>query len=142
MLCDTVVIVNRGRVVATGAPEVLRARTRRRYRVECASHKTLPVVLPKLMDRLEGATLDAFEEDGETGILHISCDGPDPRRAIARMLHEAGLDLIELHAERVSLEDVFVDHIRGTTSPPPAEAGPADSPAAAEEAADKPMEAV
>lgn len=140
MLCDTVVIINHGRVVATGAPDILRARTRRRYRVECASHKTLPVLLPRLMDRLEGARLDAFEEDGETGTLDISCTGPDPRRAIARMLNEAGLDLIELHAERVSLEDVFVDHIRGDTSPPPEEAEAADKPPEAEKTADEPVE--
>jgi ABC-2 type transport system ATP-binding protein len=132
MLCDSVIIMHQGRVVAAGSPDELRAQTRRRYRVECVWHKALPVLLPKLMDRLAGATLDAFEEDGATGILEISCVGPDPRRTLAHLLNEAGLDLIELHAERVSLEDVFVDHIRGEISSPPEKATAADEPAEAE----------
>lgn len=113
MLCDSVVILHEGRVVAAGAPDDLRSASSRRYRIECASHQSLPVLLPRMLDQVGGAKLDAFEESGGTSVIVISSKGPDPRRRIARMLVDSGLDLIDLHAERVSLEDVFVDSIRG-----------------------------
>jgi len=112
MLCDRVVIINRGRVVAAGTPDELRGTTRRRYTAACATHATLPVVLPKLVDRLDGVRLDGLDETDGISRISLSTDGRDPRRELARMLQEAGLELIELHAEHVSLESVFIDHIR------------------------------
>ncbi len=112
MLCDMVVIINQGRIIASGAPDTLREHTRRRYTIACASHQTLPVVLPKMLDRIEHASLDSLREEGPVSTITISTDGSDPRRQLARMFADAGLDLIELHAEHVSLEDVFMAHIR------------------------------
>lgn len=113
MLCDTVVIVHEGRVVAAGAPDNLRSRTRRRYRVECARHPSLSVLLPRLLERVEGTELISYREEDTVSAFTVSSEGPDPRRALAGLLQEANIALIELHAERVSLEEVFVDCIRG-----------------------------
>lgn len=113
MLCDTVVIIHQGRVVAVGAPEALKADSTRHYTLECVSTRNLPVLLPGLLNRVEAVTLDGFEEDGRRCIIRITGHGADPRRALARLFTEAGIELIDLHAERISLEDVFIDHIRG-----------------------------
>lgn len=116
MLCDRVVIVNRGRVIAAGAPDDLRGSTRHRFTAACATHPTLPVVLPKLIDRLDGVRLDNMHEANGVSTICVSTEGRDPRRELARILNEAGLELIDLHAEHVSLESVFIDHIKEPTT--------------------------
>jgi ABC-2 type transport system ATP-binding protein len=112
MLCDSVIILNAGRVVATGAPADLRRHVSHRYTVECRSHPSLVVLLPRLVDRLGGMRLEACEETGGFTRLRLSGDGPDPRLEVCRLLAEAGIEVRELSSERLTLEDVFVHYTK------------------------------
>ena len=123
MLCDTVIILNDGRVVASGTPQDLRGRVVVSYSVECRSHPALFALIPQLINRLPGMTLDKYEETGEFAQFRISRDGADPRLEIGRLLGQAGIELRELHRERVTLEDVFLRYT-GAASPSPVKTAP------------------
>lgn len=125
MLCDTVIILSQGRVVASGSPQDLRGEVMASYVVECRSQPTLLALLPALVARLPGVTLDRYEEGGEFARLFLHGDQADPRLEIARQFAQAGIEIRELHRERITLEDVFIRHTQA--SPPPARP-PAPSP--------------
>jgi len=112
LLCDSVIILNAGQVIASGSPESLRADVASRYTVECRRASTLPIVLPRLVDRITGATLEDYTENGSFARFRLRCRGEDPRLEVSRMLAEAGIEVKELAREVVTLEDVFVDCIK------------------------------
>jgi ABC-2 type transport system ATP-binding protein len=136
LLCNRVMIIDRGRIVAEGTPEALRERS---------------VGNPALRVTLKGSPADAAGTLGSvTGVVSAhpgtqsgaqsSTDGAwvveytagsDPREEIFHAAVERGWVLLEMARERTTLEDIFV---RLTThdqaSPVPAEpadlAGPTD----------------
>lgn len=117
LLCDSVIILNAGQVIASGPPNELRADVVSRYTVECRRASTLPLVLPKLVDRLNGATLEDYSEEGNFARFRLRHSGDDPRLEISRMLTEAGIEVKELARETATLEDVFVECIKARRSP-------------------------
>ena len=125
MLCDSVIILNEGRVVASGSPQDLRGHVSSCYTVECRTNPTLVVLLPQLVNRLSGVALDKYEEFGEFARFRLIGEGADPRLEICRLFNQAGIEIQELHKERVTLEDVF---IRYTKTAPQAAAQPASTP--------------
>ena len=118
MLCDTVIILSEGRVVASGSPQDLRGHVVSSYAVECRTHPALFGLLPQLVSRIPGVTLDKYEESGDVARFRLYGEGVDPRLEISRLFGQAGIELQELHRERVTLEDVFIRYTR--TAPPPA----------------------
>ena len=121
LLCDSVIILHSGQVIASGAPEALRKDGPNRYSVECRDHSSLPLVLPKLVDRIPGATLEDYSQNGMFARFHLRCPGEDPRLEISHLLAEAGIEVKELAREVLTLEDVFVECIkarRGAASGP------------------------
>jgi len=112
MMCDSVIILNQGRLVASGSPRDLRGDVISTYMVECKAHSALITLLPQLVNRLPGVTLDKYEEQGEFSFIRLSGTGDDPRVEIGRFLAQSGIEVRELHRERVTLEDVFIRHIK------------------------------
>jgi ABC-2 type transport system ATP-binding protein len=107
LLCDRVLIIDRGRIVGEGSPEDLRGRLQAhtRLRVE------LQGAPPEAADRL--AALDGVDSAGphpaHPGELLVrAVPGADPRPAIFRAAVDHGWVLLGLSEERASLEDVFV----------------------------------
>ena len=104
-ICERVFIIDRGRIVADGAPEELRTRM-----------VGNPVVRVTLSGASDGAVADlalvpgvagvSEEGDGRFRIEH-SADA-DPREAIFRLAVMRGWVLLELAQEKATLEDVFV----------------------------------
>lgn len=113
MLCDSVIILNEGWVVASGAPDDLRSDVAYTCTVECRNHPSLITLLPRMVDRLGGFSLQDYQENGEWARFRLHGTGPDPRRAIYQLLSESGIELNELSRERLTLEDIFVHHTRG-----------------------------
>ncbi len=127
LLCDRVLIIDRGRIVAQGTPaELARAsRGRRRLRVTvkgaaegaAATLAALPGVA-RVSEATEGEGADhrfllEIEDGaaaGETVVSDtaVSDRAPDPREAVFRAAVQAGWVLVELAEEATSLEDVFV----------------------------------
>jgi ABC-2 type transport system ATP-binding protein len=99
-ICNHVLIVHEGRLVASGATEDLerRFRPKRRLRVRAAVQRTI----------LEGVAGVSGVEDGDGGVWLLTVDDAEtaaPR--VARAVHEAGGELFELGQERSDLEGIF-----------------------------------
>ena len=107
LLCQRVLIIDRGRIVAEGSPEALRERW------QGATVVTVELAAPaagvaEALGALAG--VEAVAADGESGTrFRLDCaKGSDPRAEVFRAAVERGWTLVELAAERASLEDVFV----------------------------------
>ena len=121
LLCDRVLIIDRGKIVAQGSPGDLRDRA--------VGNPTVRVTLmggpteaPEVLSRLPGVLgvrpdpgdignrgNRGNRGDGGDGGYVLECErGADPREAVFRCAVEHGWVLLELAAEKATLEDVFV----------------------------------
>jgi ABC-2 type transport system ATP-binding protein len=126
-VCDRVIVINDGAVVAVDTYEQLAARLR-------GSEKTLVRVartggdLPARLARIPGVLhLTPGSEEGE--IVVEAALGTDLREQISRTAVEAGSGLVELRPLAMSLEDVFLRLVTREESMAPedaAEAGRAE----------------
>ncbi len=104
-ICERVFIIDRGRIVADGAPEELRTRM-----------VGNPVVRVTLAGTTDGAVADltlvpgvaGVTEDGDGRFRIEHSPDADPREAIFRLAVMRGWVLLELAQEKATLEDVFV----------------------------------
>lgn len=118
LLCRRVLIIDRGRIVAEGTPEALRER----WQGKVALNLELASAEPGAAEAL--ATVPGVEEvradPAASARFRLECaKGSDPRADLFRLAVERRWVLVELAAERASLEDVFV---RLTTRDEPGEA--------------------
>ncbi|MGH9464250.1 MAG: ATP-binding cassette domain-containing protein, partial [Thermoanaerobaculia bacterium] len=116
LLCDRVMIIDRGRIVAEGTPQALRERWQgdSELRVE---FKDRPAGAAEALAELPGV----IEVRPLDGALAVRTRGEsDPREEVFRLAVARGWVLLELAERRASLEDVFV---RLTTHDAPAGTG-------------------
>ncbi len=101
-LCDRVAIIDRGRIVATGAPRELVAQSPARQTV------TLRTVTP--LDPARVATLPGVHElSGTDGELRFQTSSPTATlAALTQLLDASRVELRDLHVRKASLEDVFL----------------------------------
>jgi ABC-2 type transport system ATP-binding protein len=108
-LCDRIAILHEGRVIATGAPRELIARS----------------------SALQSVTLVTSQPLGEETWLRLSgaqslrCDGATVRfrtattsatlAALLQLLNAERVELVDLQVHKATLEDVFIDFTRNTT---------------------------
>jgi len=119
-VCNSVVIINRGEIVAQGAPTELRSSLLERgrrvlVRVEIAPEAALPVIaaLPSV----------AHAEVAVDGIIVTPSNADfDPRPHIARALIEHNINLMELRPLAVNLEEIFLELTRAQEAAAAAEA--------------------
>jgi len=145
LLCNRVMIIDQGRIVAEGTPEALRERS--------VGNPTLRLTLKGAPDA--GETLTSVpgvvaaraahpsSADGVWIVEHAM--GTDPREDVFHAAVQRGWVLLEMARERTSLEDVFVRLTTQDRAPDEAsvEAAGAPAPDAAEEpgeASEKPEE--
>jgi len=102
-ICTRVIIVDEGRLVASGTPKDLVERFHLEQRLRVRVRGVLPV---DLVAGIPGAEVIRWEED-RTGVLLRVDDGGKVAPALARRLVEAGLDLLELSQETSDLETIF-----------------------------------
>ena len=106
LLCDRVMIIDRGRIVASGTPQTLRDSS--------AGNPTLRVLLKgnlagagEALSRVDGVV--AVRPHGPAGGWLIEhARGTDPREEVFRAAVENGWVLLEMAGERTTLEDIFV----------------------------------
>jgi len=107
MTCQRVLIINRGRIVASDSPEKLRARLQGGREVIAELRGDKGVVAQKLY-QLPGVTsVTAEEADGWTR-FRIECGAEDIRPLVFEAAARDGWTLRELRQEKQSLEDIFV----------------------------------
>jgi len=114
-VCDRVLIINKGRIVAEDSPERLQAR------VAGAQRVTLRVGgdgdgLERVLGSISGVVNIQASKDGV--FEFESAPGLDVRPEVARAVVAANYDLLELRRIGVSLEDVFLQLTRDVPTPP------------------------
>ncbi len=114
MVCDGVVIINRGRIVAQGTEDELVAQVFPTARVELRVRGPADDVAGALRGVhgvIDVAPLAA--RDGGVGFLVESSRDRDVRGELVRLVTARGWSLIELHQVGMSLEEVFIRVVAG-----------------------------
>ncbi len=105
-VCQRVVIISGGRIVAEDTPEQLSARLRHSEKIS-VTLRTPPPDCTDQFSRLPGI-LNVFPS-GEAGAFLVECQlGQDMREEIARFVVAQGWGLLELKTIAMTLEDVFL----------------------------------
>jgi ABC-2 type transport system ATP-binding protein len=109
-VCDRVLIINRGQIVAEDTPANLQAQLAggERLRVQAAMETR---ELLALVRGIPGVT--RAQPGGAEGAVEISsAPGQDVRPAVARKVVEGGFDLLEMRPVSISLEEIFLQLTR------------------------------
>src|SRR5689334_3922330 len=138
--CQKVVIINKGRVVATDTPDALSERMRGAMSMYVQAHGPAADV-QRALQSIGGVTrVNVHDSKGDVTSFDVDTEkGADVRREVAAAVVRGGWGLLELRPMRVSLEDVFLSLITEeveaedvaaeavvadhTGGPPPSEAG-------------------
>ncbi len=119
-VCDRVMIINKGKIVAEDSPERLQSRLTgaERFAVRVRGSDE---GLSKVVEAVKGVTTIASGQNG--GLEFESLPGEDVRPEVARAVIQSGFDLLELRSVGMTLEEIFVQLTREEpqVSEPPAE---------------------
>ena len=117
-VCQRVVIINEGRIVAEDTPDRLSARLRRSEKISVTVKNPRPGLTEQLAS-VPGVA-HVFEQS-EAGTFLLECElGRDLRDDVARFVVNSGLGLLELKTISMTLEDVFLrltQHEEGISEP-------------------------
>jgi ABC-2 type transport system ATP-binding protein len=110
LLCQRVVIIDRGRIIAQGTPETLRQQWLGRTAVTVTLKESAPDAVERLhaVDGVVAVTPEAAAPQGPARFSLECAEGRDPRESIFRLAVERGWVLLELAQTKASLEDIFV----------------------------------
>ena len=107
-VCQRVIIIHEGRIVAVDTPDRLSAQLRQSEKIRM----TLKTPSPETADALKTVpgVLSVFHEPSPDGqVFSVECDlGRDHRAELASLAVHRGWGLVELAAVKLSLEDVFL----------------------------------
>jgi len=113
LLCQRILVINRGRLITADTPENLKSRLRRSMSIEVSVRGDLAAItatlraLPDVV-RVERVTMPG-SEGPSTHTFRIEAAGDaDIRERVARAIVDGGYGLLRLSATDLSLEDVFV----------------------------------
>ncbi len=108
LVCDRVLIIDKGKIIASGTPETLRQQMSQ----TAGLHVVLKGELPEadsVLRQLPGVTHAArIGAGGETRVMLEAQRGIDLREAAFREILARGWTLLEMTPRQASLEDVFV----------------------------------
>ncbi len=105
-VCDRVLIIQQGRIVAEGAPANLRRKLQPDPRLYVLIGSAAPEAALALLENTAGVV--AVEPQSSGYIVH-SQPGQDIRAEISARVIEAGYPLLELRPVAMTLEDIFLD---------------------------------
>lgn len=118
-VCDKVVIIHQGDIVAQGVPAELRSHLERGGRILIRVDAPAEAVIPALQKLPDVASVESSVE----GIIAVPVSpNVDPRPAIARAVVENGWNLMELRPAAVNLEEIFLELTRQQAAEPEADA--------------------
>ena len=127
-LCDRVLIINQGRIIAEDTPENLQLRLQGGTRILVTVQGAPQESLLTRLRALEGVQAVTASPDGQVEI--VAEENREVRPQIARAVLESGHNLLEMRRAAMSLEEIFLELIREEDAA--AEAGETAEPAAAE----------
>jgi ABC-2 type transport system ATP-binding protein len=111
-VCDRIIIINNGRLVAVDSPDNLRTRLKRSSMtmVRIAGSADPSDVEDAILS-LSGTRVIRIEAPGGDGSVLFTIESSsdsDIRNALARTLVEREIPLLEIYSEELSLEDIFI----------------------------------
>lgn len=114
-LCNRVLIINNGHIVAEDTPEHLQARLTGADRVSVHVGGDASGI----RDVISGVTGVAQLTKGSEGHIEFeTIPGQDPRAEVARAIVSAGYNLLEMRSIGLSLEEIFLQLTRDEPEPP------------------------
>ena len=112
--CEQVIIINKGKVVATDSVSNLQGRARSGesvlLEIGARNGSVDPVAVQHTLEQVSGVTRVVFKEDGQRrAVFEVEGQkGRSLRGDLARAVVESGWDLNELRAASMSLEEIFL----------------------------------
>ncbi len=132
LVCDRVVIIDRGKIVATGTPDTLRQQMSQTPGLLVAIKGEISEA-DSVLRKVPGVTHAArMGAGGETRVVLEAERGSDIREAVFQEVLSRGWTLLELTPRQASLEDIFVRLLQAEPSDETTEALPVAVEAAAE----------
>jgi ABC-2 type transport system ATP-binding protein len=113
-ICDRVLIINKGKIIAEDTPENLQARLVGSGRVILRVRGDSDG-LAKLLAKVKGVQSVHAQPDGSVEFQFAP--GQDVRPEAAKAVINAGYDLLELHPVGMSLEEIFLELTREDSKP-------------------------
>jgi len=110
-VCNRIIVINRGKLVAVDTPENLRNRLRKSSVVIVKVRKSdEPGKISTLIKEIDGVLMVSEREASDSTQTFSIESSPqrDIRADIAKQLVTNGIDLLEIHVEELSLEDIFL----------------------------------
>jgi ABC-2 type transport system ATP-binding protein len=108
-VCDRVVIINRGEILAEGSPTELRESMQRGSRIAIRTVEPIEQTLA-VVQQVSGVS-EAYTDRDLVIAVPASVES-DPRPAISRALINAGLQVLELRPAAINLEEIFLEVTR------------------------------
>lgn len=108
-ICDRVLIINKGKIVAEDTPENLQARLVGSERVVLRVRGEADE-LPKILRKVKGVQNIESKPDGSVEFQFAP--GQDVRPEVAKAVVHAGYDLLEMRPVGMSLEEIFLELTR------------------------------
>ena len=124
-VCNRVLIINKGRIVAEDSPEKLQARLTGAQRVMIEIGGDTDGIESEVC-RVAGVSGITNQQDGKYEFETVP--GQDPRAEVARVVVNAGFSLLEMRPIGMSLEEIFLQLTRDEPSIPGTEEDIEDEP--------------
>jgi ABC-2 type transport system ATP-binding protein len=112
-MCDRVLIINKGKIVAEDTPENLQSRLVGAQRVILRVRGDADE-LPAKISKVKGVRDVEAKPDGSVEFEFLA--GHDVRPQVAKAVIHAGYDLLEMRAIGLSLEEIFLELTRDSAS--------------------------
>lgn len=109
MVCERVIIINKGEVIAVDTPENLNVRLQKSQQMEIVVRAPQAEVEAKIKGMAGITGVQVTQRENKLLTLLADCEkGVDVRPAVAKALVESGWELYGLRAIEMSLEDIFI----------------------------------
>ena len=108
MICQRVVIINEGRIVAEDTPEGLTGKDKTKVVLEIKAPRAEALARLRAVAGVSAVSAEAQSGDHAGRYVVEMGQGKDIRDAIVQSIVAAGWSLLEMHTLRLSLEDVFI----------------------------------
>ena len=106
-ICQRVLIINKGQIVATDTPGNLTSQLQKTAQIQLQVQGKTPD-LAAVLEGIPGVQKVTFHEDDQGRLLIETDRSRDMRPEIARLVVDRGMDLMELRLVDLSLEDIFM----------------------------------